>query len=84
VLTAIFGIWMLAAYAWAAYRDTGWLIAKLLLVASLIAYHLYCWKLVHEFRDGTASHSHVFYRWINEVPALLLIAIVLLAVVKPF
>ena len=84
VLTAIFGIWMLAAYAWTAYRDTGWLITKLLLVAGLIAYHLYCWKLVREFRAGTASHSHVFYRWVNEVPALLLIAIVLLAVVKPF
>ena len=84
VLTAIFGIWMLAAYAWTTYRDTGWLIAKLLLVAGLIAYHLYCRKLLHEFRDGTASHGHVFYRWINEVPALLLIAIVLLAVAKPF
>jgi len=39
---------------------------------------------VKEFRAGTATHSHVFYRWINEFPALLLVAIVLLAVVKPF
>jgi putative membrane protein len=84
VLTAIFGIWMLIAYAWSAYSGTVWLVTKLLLVASLVAYHLYCWKLVREFRDGTASHSHVFYRWVNEVPSLLLIAIVLLAVVKPF
>jgi putative membrane protein len=84
VLTVVFGVWMLAAYAWTAYRDTGWLIIKLLLVAGLIAYHLYCWKLVREFRAGTASHSHVFYRWVNEVPALMLIAIVILVVVKPF
>lgn len=84
VLTAIFGIWMLAAYAWIAYRETGWLITKLLLVAVLVAYHLYCWKLVREFRAGTASHGHVFYRWVNEVPSLLLIAIVVLVVVKPF
>ncbi|MGB5540316.1 MAG: CopD family protein, partial [Gammaproteobacteria bacterium] len=41
-------------------------------------------KIMREFRAGTAQHSHVFYRWINEIPALLLIAIVLLAVVKPF
>jgi putative membrane protein len=84
VMTAIFGTWMLVAYAWTSYRETGWLITKLLLVAGLIAYHLYCWKLMRDFRAGTASHSHVFYRWINEIPALLLIAIVLLAVVKPF
>lgn len=84
VMTAIFGTWMLVAYAWTSYRETVWLITKLLLVAGLIAYHLYCWKLMRDFRAGTASHSHVFYRWINEIPALLLIAIVLLAVVKPF
>jgi len=50
----------------------------------LIVYHIYCNRLMRGFRNGTATHSHVFYRWINEIPALLLIAIVLLAVVKPF
>ena len=50
----------------------------------LVVYHLYCSRLMRDFRNGTAAHSHVFYRWINEIPALLLIAIVLLAVVKPF
>jgi protoporphyrinogen IX oxidase len=84
VLTAVFGIWLLVAYAWAAYGNSGWLITKLLLVGSLIVFHLYCGKLMQEFRQGTAKHSHVFYRWINEIPALLLIAIVMLAVVKPF
>ncbi|HUT40245.1 MAG TPA: CopD family protein, partial [Gammaproteobacteria bacterium] len=62
----------------------GWLHTKLALVGGLIVFHLYCLKIMREFRAGTAQHSHVFYRWINEIPALLLIAIVLLAVVKPF
>ena len=84
VITALFGIWMLADYAWSAYRSSGWLHAKLALVGGLIVFHLYCLKIMREFRAGTAQHSHVFYRWINEIPALLLIAIVLLAVVKPF
>jgi putative membrane protein len=84
VLTAVFGIWLLMGYAWAVYGDTGWLITKLVLVGGLIVFHVYCHKLMLDFRSGRASHSHVFYRWINEIPALLLVAIVLLAVVKPF
>jgi putative membrane protein len=84
VLTAVFGLWLLADYAWAAWKNSFWLSSKLVLVGALVAFHLYCLKIMREFRAGTASHSHVFYRWINEIPALLLIAIVLLAVVKPF
>ena len=84
VLTAVFGLWMLADYAWAAWSGSGWLPTKLALVAALVVFHLYCLKIMREFRGGTARHSHVFYRWINEIPALLLVAIVLLAVVKPF
>jgi putative membrane protein len=84
VLTAVFGTWLLVDYAWAAYQHSGWLITKLVLVCGLVVYHLYCGKLNQDFRNNTANHSHVFYRWINEIPALILIAIVLLAVVKPF
>ena len=84
VLTAVFAGWLLGDYAWAAYRDSGWLTVKLLLVGLLIVFHFYCWLIMKEFRAGTATHSHVFYRWINEIPSLLLIAIVLLSVVKPF
>jgi len=83
VLAAVFGFWLLGDYAWAAYKGSLWLHLKLLLVAGLVAYHVYCGVLVKKFRQGTAKHSHVFYRWINEIPALLLVAIVLLAVVKP-
>lgn len=84
VLTAVFGSWMLVTYAWTAYQATGWLYVKLALVGVLVAYHIYCLAIMRRFRAGTATHSHVFYRWINEIPALLLIAIVLLAVAKPF
>ena len=84
VLTAIFGFWMLGSYAWSAFSDSGWLTVKLVLVALLVAYHLTCLKIMRAFREKTNRHGHVYYRWFNEVPALLLIAIILLAVVKPF
>ena len=82
--TAIFGVWLLAGYAWEAFRATGWLHTKLALVAVLIAYHAYCWKLVQDFKQDRNRHGHVFYRWVNEFPVLLLLGIVILVVVKPF
>lgn len=84
VLTAVFGIVLLFLNNWIDNLATGWLLAKLILVAGLVAFHVYCAVLMREFRTGKSHHSHVFFRWINEIPALLLIAIVLLAVVKPF
>ena len=84
VLTTLFGVWMLQAYAWAAYKAHGWLHAKLLLVALLWAYHIYCGKLRRDFASGRNTRSHVWYRWFNEVPTLLLVGIVILAVAKPF
>ena len=84
VLTTIFGVWMLSDYAWDAWKNSLWLTMKLVLVGALVVFHLYCLKIMRAFRTGTARRNHVFYRWINEIPALLLIAIILLAVVKPF
>jgi putative membrane protein len=83
VLTIIFGLWMLLAYAWEAYGSVMWLHLKLALVLILVIYHIYCGMLLAAFRRDGNRHSHVFYRWLNELPVLLLIAIVLLAVVKP-
>ncbi len=83
VLTVFFGLWLLWDYAWASYSNTVWLHAKLFLAALLIAYHIYCGKLMLDFRRGRNRRSHVFYRWVNEAPVLLLFAIVVLAVVKP-
>lgn len=62
----------------------GWLQAKLALVALLIAYHLWCGRLLAEFRHDRNRRSHVWYRWFNEVPVIFLIAIVILVTVKPF
>ena len=84
VFTLIFGFWMLYDYGWAAFGNQMWLHIKLALLAALVAYHVYCGKLVADFRHDRNRHSHVWYRWFNELPVLLLIAIVLLAVLKPF
>jgi putative membrane protein len=65
------------------YLTMGWLRIKMLLVLSLIAYHLFCYKLMRDFAENRNMHSAKWYRGFNEVPSLLLIAIVLLAVVKP-
>ena len=62
----------------------GWLHAKLALVVLLIAYHLWCGRLVRVFRDERNSRSHLWYRWFNEAPVVLLFAVVILVVVKPF
>jgi len=66
------------------WLSNGWMHAKLTLVAGLIGYHLYCIKLVQRFAADRNRFSSRWYRWFNEVPALFLILIVLLAVVKPF
>ena len=80
VLALMFGLWL-----WLVYGITGgWLHAKLLLVAGLIAYHAYCGKLMRDFKFGKNTHSHVWYRWFNEAPVLILVAVVILVVVKPF
>ncbi len=84
ILTLVFGIWLLLDYAWAAYADSGWLHAKLMLVLLLVGYHLYCGRLVRVFKTGENRRSHRFYRWFNEIPVLFLILIVILVVVKPF
>jgi len=84
VLTVVFGLWMLFDYALAQYAGGLWLHVKLLLVVLLIAYHVYCGKLLAAFKHDRNTHSHVFYRWLNELPVVFLIAVVVLTVVKPF
>jgi len=80
-LAIAFGVSMVAAAP--GYLDFLWLRVKLVLVAGLVIYHLWCRKLLSDLRDGRNSHSQRWYRIVNEVPLLFLIAIVLLAVVKP-
>ncbi len=83
IFTWVFGLWMLYDYAWAAWGDQLWLIAKLVLLALLVVYHLYCGHLVKVFKNDNNARSHVWFRWFNEVPVLALVGIVLLAVLKP-
>ncbi|MDR5170518.1 protoporphyrinogen oxidase HemJ [Methylobacillus flagellatus] len=80
VLTIAFGLWLWQGYGFSG----GWLHAKLTLVALLVAYHVYCGKLLFDFKHDRNRHGHVFYRWLNELPVLLLAAVVILVVVKPF
>ena len=84
IVTWIFGIWMLGDYAWTLYASSGWLHAKLTLLVLLVVYHISCGFWLNDFKHDRNQHSHVYYRWMNEVPVLFLVAIVILAVVKPF
>jgi putative membrane protein len=81
-LSVIFGLSMLIAFP--AYLQMNWLKLKLVLVALLIGYHVYCHKLMRDFAAQRNTRSGKWLRVFNEVPALFLIAIVILAVVKPF
>jgi putative membrane protein len=80
VLTIVFGLWLWLGWFQGA---GGWLHAKLALVAALVAYHLWCGKLMLDFRHERNGKSHIWYRWFNEIPTLILFAIVLLVVFKP-
>ncbi len=82
VLTLVFGLWLLAEMD-PALLATTWLQAKLTLVVVLIGYHVGCGKLVLDFKYDRNLHSHVWYRWFNELPVVLLIAIVLLVELQP-
>lgn len=83
VITIALGLWMLFDYAWQAYSLMLWLHIKLLLVVLLLAYHVYCWKLVKLFKEDKNTHSHIYYRWFNEIPVFILIGIIVLVIVKP-
>lgn len=62
----------------------GWVHAKSLLVLGLIGFNISCRNRLEEFNRGEHRHSHVWYRWYNEIPVVLLVAIVILVVLKPF
>ncbi|MBX9810991.1 MAG: protoporphyrinogen oxidase HemJ [Burkholderiales bacterium] len=81
LLTIALGLWLWLGW----FRGVGgWLHAKLALVLMLVAYHLWCGKLLRDFRHDRNTKSHVWFRWFNEFPVIILIAAVILVVVKPF
>ena len=81
LLAVLFGIAMILAAP--GYLAMGWLRVKILLVAVLVGYHGWCYQLMLALRAGVNRHSQRWYRLFNEAPGLLLLAIVILAVVKP-
>lgn len=83
-ITIGLGLWMLYEYAWAAFSSMGWLHLKLTLVLLLVAYHFYCGRLIKDFAADSNRHSHIWYRWFNELPVFILLPIVILTIVKPF
>jgi putative membrane protein len=79
IITIILGLWL-----WLGYGIGGmWMMWKLILVLVLVGYHIYCGKLMLDFKHDRNTHSHIFYRWFNEFPVLLIIPIVLLVELKP-
>ena len=76
---------VLGAWLWIGYGVSGnWLYAKLLLVGLVVIHHFWCFHALKAFQEDRNRRSHVFYRWMNEVPVFYLVGIVILAVVKPF
>lgn len=80
VFTLVFGVWLWLGFGF----KGGWIMAKLLLVLVILAYHIWCGKIWLDFKKDQNKHSHIFYRWFNEFPVLILFAIVYLVVLKPF
>ncbi len=79
VLAVGLGLWLWFGYGFSG----GWLHLKVALVVLLLAYHGWTWKAMVDFKHDRNTRSHVFYRWMNEAPVLILIAVVILVVVKP-
>jgi putative membrane protein len=80
-LTLITGTWLWLAY----WRPTmGWLWLKLALVVGLVGYHHVCKKLLRQFEARQNTKSHLWFRWFNEIPVIVLLVVVLLVVLKPF
>jgi len=84
ILALILGVWLMSFYPLEAILKMHWLHAKLTLVFLLFAYHGSCGRMLKDFANDNNQRSHVYYRWFNELPVLILVAVIILAVVKPF
>lgn len=84
ILTILLGIGLIHMYGGAWFKQAGWMHAKMTLVLALVAYHAYCFKILNDFKHDKNKRSARFYRIFNELPVLVLLAIIILAIVKPF
>ena len=80
----LLGLWLYVQYGIGRGPGNGWMHAKLALVVLVIGYHHSCGVILRKFERGANRRSHIFYRWFNEVPVLMLVAITALVVIKPF
>lgn len=78
------GLWLWLGYGIGRGPGNGWLHAKIALVILTLGYHHACGLLLRRFIANRNDRSHVWYRWFNEIPVLLLVGTVVLVVVKPF
>ena len=78
------GLWLWLGYGIGGKPPADWMSLKLAVVGLTLGYHHLCMRHLKHFEAGQASHSHVWYRWFNEAPVLLMVAAVLLVVLKPF
>ena len=78
------GLWLWIGYGIGWGPGNAWMHAKITLVLLALGYHHACGLMLRKLVAGTSQRSHVWFRWFNEVPVLLLLAIVVLVVVKPF
>lgn len=83
IATIILGFWT-ASYNWSYYQSSHWFWGKLALVACLVVYHFTCRRFMRRLAEDREERNHIFFRWFNEAPVLLLIPIVLLVVLKPY
>lgn len=82
IITILLGVWLIHLMGYGILYSF-WLQAKLTLIIILVIYHLYCGKILNEFKQDNNQHSHVWYRWFNEFPVLILIAVILLVEFQP-
>lgn len=80
----VLGLWLWLVYGIGLGGGQGWMHAKLLIVVLLLGYHHVCGRLLRQFEAGQCQRSHVWFRWFNEIPVLMMLVTVVLVVVKPF
>jgi protoporphyrinogen IX oxidase len=84
VPAVVLGLWLWLGYGIGLGAGNGWMHAKLLVVVLVLGYHHACGRILRKFEAGAVQRGHVWFRWFNEIPVLLMVAAVILVVVKPF
>lgn len=84
LISLVTGLILLYGYVLKTYDGAWWLHIKLIAAGLVLIYHGFCYKYLNDFKKGNNQHSHIFYRWFNEIPVVLLIVIIVMVTVQPF